>query len=67
MVEKSAIERALELSVDGRHRTLAEIRVTLHREGYENAHAHMSGQSFRKRLQERLKATWSERTVAQEP
>ncbi len=52
----SIIERALELASDGKHRTLDDIRRTLHSEHYEAIHASLAGQSIHDQLAARLKA-----------
>lgn len=64
MPDKFTIERAFELSVDGKHCTMNKIRVTQRREGYEYVTSHLNGAGPIKVLNNRSKAASSKRMVA---
>lgn len=64
MSDKPSIKRALELASDGKHRSVAEIKMTLLEEGYQDAHSDVSEPSIIARLRDNIKAARSEKRPA---
>lgn len=44
------IERALELAADGSHKSLTDIRKTLHREQFDGVDQHLAGSSIKAQI-----------------
>lgn len=56
-MEKSIIERALEIAASGTVRNIISIERRLSREGYEQVDQHLHGRAIRNRLNAMIRAT----------
>jgi hypothetical protein len=48
--DAGVVERAFQIARDGKHGSISEIAVTLRKEGYEQASAHLSGPTISRQL-----------------